>query len=346
MAKASLEISLSPFGEILMERLGGHSPHSQGFASLVGSASSFTRAIEHLSDIAKSESPVLISGETGTGKELVAQAIHSLSARAGEPFIAVNCGLLQNSLLEDVLFGHERGAFTNAYTHRPGFFAMAENGTLLLDEIDFLSLNGQVALLRVLQDRRYHLIGGTIDKEANVRIMAATNADLPEIVRDGKFRSDLYYRISVFSIHLPPLRERKEDVPILISHFLEKHRPPARRELRLAPETYTAVSNYHWPGNVRELENAMIRAIYLSRDEVINTEHLGVPIHMSQEEPRPMLIQKKEAIEAFERDYLIKLMRKTNGNVNQAARIAQKDRGDLYRLLRKYLIKPRTFHSK
>ncbi len=331
-----------------MERLGGGSPHSHGFASLVGRASSFTRAIEHLSDIAKSESPVLISGETGTGKELVAQAIHSFSARAGKPFIAVNCGLLQNSLLEDVLFGHERGAFTNAYTHRPGFFALAENGTLLLDEIDFLPLNGQVALLRILQDRKYHLIGGTIEKEANVRIMAATNADLPNLVREGKFRSDLYFRLSVFSIHLPPLRERLEDLPILISHFLKKHRPPDQRELLLSPEGYTALSNYHWPGNVRELENAIIRAIYLCRGEVINTEHLGVPIYPNQEELRlrSLRIQKKEAIEAFERDYLIKLMRKTSGNVIQAARIADKDRGDLYRLLRKYRIKPRTFHSK
>jgi DNA-binding NtrC family response regulator len=346
MAKASIEISLSLFGEKLMERLGGHSPHSQGFATLVGRAPSFAKAIEHLSDIARSEAPVLISGETGTGKELVAQATHSLSARAGGPFIAVNCGLLQNSLLGDELFGHERGAFTNAYTHRSGSFAMAENGTLLLDEVDFLSLNSQVALLRVLQDRRYRLIGGTSEKEANVRIMAATNADLPDLVREGKFRSDLYYRLSVFSIHLPPLRERREDVPILISHFLEKHRPPDRRELRLAPEAYTSLSNYHWPGNVRELENAMIRAIYLSKDEVINTDHLGVPIHPSQEELRPLRIQKKEAVEAFERDYLIRLMRKTSGNVSQAARIAHKDRGDLYRILRKYRINPRAFHSK
>jgi DNA-binding NtrC family response regulator len=346
MAKASLEISVSPFGEILMEGLGGHSSHSQGFANLVGRAPSLVKAIQRLSEIAKSEAPVLLSGETGTGKELVAQAIHSLSARAGGPFIAVNCGLLQNSLLEDVLFGHERGAFTNAYTHRPGFFALAENGTLLLDEIDFLSRNGQVALLRVLQDRRYHLIGGTIEKEANVRIIAATNTDLPDLVRKGKFRSDLYHRLNVFSIHLPPLRERREDVPILISHFLKKHRPPDERELRMAPEAYTALSNYHWPGNVRELENAVIRAIYLSKDEVINTEDLGVPIHPGQEQLRPLRIEKKEAIEAFERDYLINLMYKTNGNVSQAARIARKDRGELYKLLRRYRIKPQTFHSK
>jgi two-component system, NtrC family, response regulator GlrR len=345
MAKASLEISISLFGEILLERLGGHSPGSQGVATLVGRAPSFVKAIEQLSDIARSEAPVLISGETGTGKELVAQAIHSLSERASGPFIAVNCGLLQNSLLEDVLFGHERGAFTNAYKHRPGFFALAENGTILLDEIDFLSLNGQVALLRVLQDKRYHLIGGTIEKEANVRILSATNADLPDSVRKGKFRSDLYHRLNVFSIHLPPLRERREDVPILISHFLKKHRPPEQREFRLAREAYTALSNYHWPGNVRELENAVIRAVYLTKDEVINSEHLGVPINPGPEQLRPMQIEKKEAIEAFERDYLIRLMRKTNGNISQAARIAHKDRGDLYKLLRKYRIKPRTFHS-
>jgi DNA-binding NtrC family response regulator len=345
MAKASLAISLPLSGEILMERLGGHSPPSQGYATLVGRAPSFAKAIEHLSDIAKSEAPVLISGETGTGKELVAQAIHSLSARAGGPFIAVNGGLLQDSLLEDVLFGHERGAFTNAYTHRPGFFALAENGTLFLDEIDFLSLNAQIALLRVLQDRRYRLIGGTNEMEANVRIMAATNADLPDLVGEGRFRSDLYYRLSVFSIHLPPLRERMEDVPILISHFLKKHRPPDQRELRLSPEAYTALSNYHWPGNVRELENAMIRAIYLSKGEIINTEDLGVPTHPGQKQLRPLRIEKKEAIEAFERDYLIRLMRKTGGNVSQAARIADKDRGELYKLLRKYRIKPQTFHS-
>jgi DNA-binding NtrC family response regulator len=329
-----------------MERLGGHSSHSQAFANLVGRALSFAKAIGHLSDIAKSEAPVLISGETGTGKELVAQAIHSLSARVSGPFIAVNCGLLQDSLLEDELFGHERGAFTNAYTHRPGLFTLAENGTLLLDEVDFLSLNAQIALLRVLQDRRYRLIGGTSEKEANVRIIAATNAALLDLVREGKFRSDLYYRLNVFSIHLPPLRERREDVPILISHFLKKHRPPDQRELQLAPEAYTALSDYHWPGNVRELENAVIRGIYLSKDEVINTEDLGVPIHPGQKQLRPLRIEKKEATEAFEREYLIKLMRITNGKASQAARIAHKDRGDLYKLLRKYRIKPRTFHSK
>jgi transcriptional regulator with PAS, ATPase and Fis domain len=323
-----------------MKGYGSDLPHSHGFASLIGKAPSFLKAVENLSNIAKSEAPVLISGETGTGKELVAQAIHSLSARADGPFIAVNCGLLQDSLLEDELFGHERGAFTNAYRHRPGFFALAESGTLLLDELDFLSLNAQIALLRVLQDKRYRLVGGTSEQQANVRIMAATNANLLDLVQEGKFRSDLYFRLCVFSIHLPPLRERREDLPILITHFLKKHRPPDQRELRLAPEAYQILSNYYWPGNVRELENAVIRGVYLSEDGIIKAEHLGVPIHPGPEKLRPLRIKKKEVIEAFERDYLIRLMNITNGNVSQAARIARKDKSDLYRLLKKYRIKP------
>jgi two-component system, NtrC family, response regulator GlrR len=326
-----------------MKGSGSDLPHSHGFASLIGNAPSFVKAVENLSNIAKSEAPVLISGETGTGKELVAQAIHSLSGRADGPFIAVNCGLLQDSLLEDELFGHERGAFTNAYRHRPGFFALAESGTLFLDELDFLSLNAQIALLRVLQEKRYRLIGGTSEQQANVRIISATNDNLLDLVQEGKFRSDLYFRLCVFSIHLPPLRERREDLPILTTHFLKKHRTPDQRELQLAPEAYQILSNYYWPGNVRELENSVIRGIYLSEHGIIKAEHLGVPIHPGPEKLRPLRIKKKEVIEAFERDYLIRLMNITNGNVSQAARIAHKDKSDLYRLLKKYRIKPQTF---
>lgn len=330
---------------ILMEKYECDLLPSHNLSTLIGKAPSFVKAIDNLPDIAKSNSPVLISGETGTGKELVAQAIHHLSARRDNPFVAVNCGLLQDSMLEDELFGHERGAFTDAYARRVGVFAQAEKGTLFLDEADSMSRNAQIALLRVLQDKRYRLIGGSREQQADVRIIVATNANLPDLVRSEKFRSDLYYRLCVFSINLPPLRDREEDLPILIAHFVKKHRPPDRKELQLAPDVYSALSGYYWPGNVRELENAIIRGIYLSRRGIISIEHLGVPVHQYlPEELLPLGTKKKEVIEAFEREYLIKLMHKTNGDVRQAARIARKDRSELYRLLRKHRVKPQNFN--
>ncbi|MGH7600473.1 MAG: sigma 54-interacting transcriptional regulator, partial [bacterium] len=246
--------------ESLIERL----REAQALAKLVGDAPAFLDAIRHLPDVAKSEASVLITGETGTGKELAARAIHYLSARAAFPFVPVHCGSLPDTLLESELFGHERGAFTDARTQRHGLIAQAEKGTLFLDEVENMSLKAQVALLRVLQDKKFRALGSSREQQADIRVVATTNAPLEHLVQAGTFRADLYYRLCVFSVHLPPLRERKGDIIPLSRHFLKKYVPADQVGLQLTPEADEALLAYDWPGNVRELESAIIRGIHLS----------------------------------------------------------------------------------
>jgi len=321
---------------------------------LVGESPIFVHAIAQLRIVAQCDAAVIISGQTGTGKELVARAIHYISRRASYPFVAINCGALPDTLLEDELFGHERGAFTDAHARRPGLIAQAEKGTLFLDEIDALSMKAQVALLRVLQDKRYRAVGAKVEQQADVRIVAATNTALEQLVRAGTFRSDLYYRLGIFSFNLPSLRERKEDVPLLVRHFLQKHTPPEQTIPQITPQALDALLAYDWPGNVRELENAIIRGVYLSQGSPIDASHLGLRFPAEPRTPDAELteanwplfkIKKQEVIEAFERDYLTRLMQKYQGNVSQAARSAGKERRDLGKLLKKYHLDPRYFHS-
>lgn len=224
----------------------------------------------------------LISGETGTDKELVARAIQYLSQQAAFPFVPVNCGSVSDTLLADELFGHERGAFTDAHVRRTGLIAQAEKGTLFLDEVDSLTPNAQVILLRVLQDKRIRPVGSSCEQPVAVRVLAATNANLEQLVRAGAFRADLYYRLCVFCIKLPLLRDRKEDIPILASHFLEKHTPAGRAPLPLSPDALAALIAFDWPGNVRELESAIVRGIHFSRMNVIEVEDLRLPSHIDR----------------------------------------------------------------
>ncbi|MCG3158211.1 MAG: Regulatory protein AtoC [bacterium] len=338
--------------EQLIKRLG----ERLGVSRLVGHAPAFILAIHQLPEVAQSNASVLISGETGTGKELVARALHYLSNRASGPFVALNCGTLPDSLLETELFGHERGAFTDARTRRVGLIAEASGGTLFLDEIDSLSPRAQVTLLRVLQDKKYRAVGGNRERPADVRIIAATNAALDLLVHAGVFRADLYYRLGVFFIQLPPLRERKEDIPALVDHFLDKHSPPDRKNLRLAPETLASLQDHDWPGNVRELENAIIRGVYYCRSTEITHAHLDIPMaagakapiasRCNSDELRPFNAMKQEAISDFETAYLVRLMREYDGNVSRAARTAGKDRRDLNRMLKKHGIKADRFRTK
>jgi DNA-binding NtrC family response regulator len=347
--------------ESLIERL----RDAQALAKLVGDAPAFLNAIRHLPDVAKSEASVLITGETGTGKELAARAIHYLSVRAAFPFVAVHCGSLPDTLLESELFGHERGAFTDAHAQRHGLIAQAEKGTLFLDEVETMTLKAQVALLRVLQDKKFRALGSSREQQADIRVVAATNAPLEHLVQAGTFRADLYYRLCVFSVHLPPLRERKGDIIPLSRHFLKKHVPrtPARRdgvsdktgpELQLAPDACEALLAYDWPGNVRELESAIIRGIHLSQTNLIEVKDLGIPSAIESQQNLPVTIVSTEAcsfkvmkqkmIEMFEQDYLNRLMREHQGNVSHAAAAAGKERRELGKLLKKYRIDPKFFY--
>lgn len=327
---------------------------TESLAKLIGKAPAFLKAIEQVPAVAQTVAAVLISGETGTGKELVARAIHYLSDRGPFPFMAVNCGSLSDTLLESELFGHERGAFTNAQTRREGLIAQAEKGTLFLDEVDTLPAKAQVDLLRVLQDKRFRAVGSSLEQEADVRIVSATNAPLDQLLQSGGFRADLYYRLCVFSISLPPLRDRKEDILVLAAHFLEKHIPAGTSGLKLAPEACAALLSRDWPGNVRELENAIIRGIHLSKTDSIEVGDLGLqpdlerlpsPTLLSSTKPHSFRARKREIIETFEKEYLVRLMAEYQGNVSHAARAAGKDRRDLGKLLKKHGVDPRLFHS-
>jgi len=335
------------------KRLARYLEETLARAKLVGDAPCFLQVMEQLSTVETSDAAVLLTGETGTGKELFARAIHYLSGRADGPFVPLNCGSLPDTLLEDELFGHERGAFTDAHLRRSGLIAQAENGTLFLDEVDSLTARAQVVLLRVLQDKKFRAIGAGCEQQADVRILAASNGKLEQMVQQGTFRADLYYRLSVFSIHLPPLRCRKADLVGLVAHFIEKHAPAERGNVRLTPAAVTAVIDYDWPGNVRELENAVIRGVHRSKSlDWIDVTDLGLlgqdgePIER-EERNAPDLCSfhelKCRAIEKFERKYLMRLMTECQGNVTRAARTAGKERRALGRLLQKYQIDPKCF---
>jgi two-component system NtrC family response regulator len=246
-----------------------------GLPNIVGESRAIQEILALVRRVAGSKATVLISGESGTGKELVARAIHQLSPRAGKTFISVNCAALTETLLESELFGHERGAFTHAVAMRKGRFELADGGTLFLDEVAEMSPALQVKLLRVLQEMEFERVGGTRTIKVDVRVVAATNKDLKEEVEAGRFREDLYYRLNVVHLHIPPLRQRPEDIPLLAVHFLKKYASEnVRGEVRLSPEAMKLLMQYAWPGNVRELENVMERAVILCGDNVITPNDL------------------------------------------------------------------------
>jgi len=329
-----------------------HLRETQGIGMLIGEAPVFRRAIAQLPVIAQSDGTVMISGETGTGKELVARAIHYLSARAAYPFIAVNCGALPDTLLEDELFGHERGAFTDAQLRQPGLIAQAEKGTLFLDEVGTLSARAQAALLRVLQDKTYRMLGSRREERADVRFVAATNGPLGQMVEAGTFRADLFYRLCVFTISLPSLRDRREDLPLLVAHFLKRYAPSDRPDLQLSVAAWATLLTAEWPGNIRELEHAILRAAQVCRTNVIEVADLGLPPPAPPSTPpgppaaataSPFKSLKKASVDAFERDYLTHLLTAHHGNVSQAALAAGKDRRELGRLLKKHHLDPKAF---
>lgn len=336
------------------DALVGRLRDAQALRKIIGESPVFATAIAMLPLIAHHTGTVLITGETGTGKELAARAIHYLSDRATHAFVPVNCGSLSDSLVEDTLFGHESGAFTDARGRATGLVPAADKGTLLLDEIGTLRAGAQTALLRFLQDGTYRALGSTQEQHADTRIVAATSAPLEQMVQSGTFRSDLYYRLRVFSIDLPPLRERKGDVLLLAAHFLRKHFP-SEKVPELGAAAQVALTEYAWPGNVRELEHAILRAAAISRTKLITPDDLGIPPPeqrraggASGATPRrgPYQALKREAIAAFERGYLTNLMADHRGNVTQAALAAGKDRRELAKLLKKHTLEPRSFRQR
>ncbi len=318
-------------------------PSLEEFAqlSLIGKSPSFKEVIKRIKRIARCDAPVVIEGETGTGKELAARAIHFLSARHSYPFLPFNCGAVPDNLIENELFGHERGAFTDAKESRLGLVAQAEGGTLFLDEVDTLSLRGQVALLRFLQNREYRPLGNGRTNKANVRILAATNADLDQAAKIGEFRQDLLFRLNVMSITMPPLRERTSDVEMLANHFIQKCSTEYKNggPKSLHPDTIQWMKRYDWPGNIRELENFIHREFLLADDVCIRTSlekpRAGVPEgKLSFDAPFNEI--KQRVVAEFEREYLSWLMRESRGNVTVAAKLAKKERRALGKLLKKY----------
>jgi two-component system response regulator GlrR len=314
---------------------------ASAFEGMLGTSPRMQEVFASIRKVATVDAPVLVLGESGTGKELAAHAVHRLGARAAGPFVPINCGAIPGELLESELFGHEKGAFTGAIAQKKGKFELAEGGTLFLDEIGDLAPHLQAKLLRVLQERQFYAVGGEQPIDVDVRVIVATNKDLQQEVAQGTFREDLYYRIHVIPIHLPPLRERKEDIPLLVEHFLRKAGSQMKKTVKgLSPRALQRLMLRDWPGNVRELENAIEYAMAMTRDDVIS-EDLIVPAKSgaAEETLRPL----KEAKEAFEKKYLMNLLKLTRGNVTNAAEMAGKYRADFYTLLKKYDLNPSDF---
>ncbi len=310
---------------------------------------------ELIGHIADSNSTVLIRGETGSGKEQVARAIHQASAlhRPG-PFVAVNCGALNENLLESELFGHEKGSYTGADRKRIGRFEMAHQGTLFLDEIGDVPMSMQIKLLRVIQERRFERVGGTEPIDVDVRIIAATHQDMEKLVKEGRFREDLYYRLNVIPIFLPPLRDRQEDIPVLVGHFCQKYARAGQKPPTVNPEALQILTKAPWPGNVRQLENAVERACVTARDGVIRVKDLPPDIgHRREGQKHPFRVdlsrklpeQLSELTMAFEKRYIIRALRKTRGHVGKCARITGLSRRSITDKISQYKIDKQVFKA-
>jgi DNA-binding NtrC family response regulator len=292
--------------------------------------------LELAKEVASLPSTVLIQGESGTGKELIARAIHNAGDRASKPFVAVSCSALAETLLESELFGHEKGAFTGATAQKRGKFELADGGTIFLDEIGDISPKLQVDLLRVLQDRAFYRVGGTEEVRVDARVVAATHVNLQQAAAEGRFRDDLYYRLNVIEIRLPPLRERREDVPLLARHFLERIARELGRDVSEISETALgALMDYDWPGNVRELENAVERAVVTCRGHELSEEHFGF-LTESAAPGKAWTVPPGASLQDMERAVIGATLRRTNGNIKEAAGILGIDRSTLYEKIKKY----------
>ncbi len=309
-----------------------------GLVKPLGKSKLFQDVLRLAEQVAPTESTVLIRGESGTGKEVIARFIHELSARSEGPFLSLNCGALPESLLESELFGHVKGSFTGAVRDKQGLFAAARGGTFFLDEIGEMSPATQVKLLRVLQEREAIPVGGTEAIPVDVRVVAATNRDLEDDIKRGRFRSDLYYRLNVIAIQLPPLRDRRDDIPVFVEAFLTKiaqeHEEPLKR---ISDETMEAILAYDWPGNVRELENALERAVVLTKGDAI--DHSAMPEKLTQRRAEPLVADRPHAnptLDVIERAYITWVLQSEGGNKTRAAEVLGIDPSTLYRKLGRY----------
>lgn len=316
------------------------------FSHIVGSSSEMRRVCDQAAQVARSNAAVLLRGESGTGKELIAGAIHYNSLRSKKNFVKINCHALPETLIESELFGYERGALPGAQQRRKGRFELAEGGTLFLDEIGGLSAPTQVKLLRVLQEREFERLGGTETIKTNVRLIAATNKNLEAAVADGSFREDLYYRLNVFTIFLPPLRERKSDILLLAESFIEKYeRAHGKNIKRISTPAIDMLSSYHFPGNVRELENAIERAVLVCDGSVIHGHHLPTTLQTADVTGTVTQVSLTAAVEAFERGLIQDALKTTGGNHAKAARLLDTTERILCYKIGKYKIEPRRFKN-
>jgi two-component system, NtrC family, response regulator GlrR len=311
-----------------------------GFENIIGRSERMQKVLEQVFQAAQSDSTVYIEGESGTGKELIAKALHMAGQRKNQRFVAINCAAIPETLLESELFGYEKGAFTGAIRSKKGLFSEAQGGTFFLDEISEMPLAMQAKLLRVIQEREVTPIGGTQTLKVDVRLIASSNKNIEEAVKRGEFREDIYYRIHVIVIHLPPLRERKEDIPLLSDFFLKKFSAGTSKNIRaFSPGALQKMIQYDWPGNVRELENAVEAAVAMATQDIISEDLI---LQTRKMEATPFCPFKK-AKEDFERNYLLQLIEAAEGNMSRAADISGKYRADLYELFKKHDLKPSDF---
>ncbi|RJP66173.1 MAG: PAS domain-containing protein [Ignavibacteriales bacterium] len=319
-----------------IKNLAEHLSEKYKFANIIGKSKSMNKIYSLLESVAQSDSSVLITGESGTGKELVARAIHLNSDRKNAPFIAINCSAFAESLIESELFGHEKGAFTGAIKNKTGRFELAKDGSLFLDEIGDLSLQLQVKLLRILETRQFEQVGGITPIDLNARIIAATNKDLNKEISEGRFREDLLFRINVINIDLPPLRERMDDFPILINHFLQKFNEKFKKNITgIAANTFKILEKYNWPGNIRELENVIEHGFVLCQNKIIQTEHLPEKLISQINVESDTKTTTSPVLEA-EKRLIISTLEKFNGNKNETAKTLGINKSTLWRKMKKF----------
>jgi len=314
--------------------LRGHLEHITRFDNIIGESPPMEEIFKLIPEVAKTESSILLTGETGTGKELIAKAIHAKSKRAKYPFIAINCGAMPDTLLESELFGHQKGAFTGAIQSRKGFFEVISGGTLFLDEIGEISAKMQVDLLRVLEEKKITRIGSSDPIDVDFRLVSATRQDLQKEIAEGNFREDFYYRINVINVHIPPLRRRKEDIPLLINHFLQKYsHETAKRVDRVSPETIEQLKHYDWPGNVRELENAIERAVVLSKSRTLKTEDFSFL------QSSPAYRSGTLSLLEMEKEYIREILEDSDWNITRAAKVLDINRVTLHKKINRLNLK-------